>query len=130
LGFFKDSRLLGGYSPSQGRGNQERLATKLEANHEDMADLKTQIGCLASRIDVNQERVEVSHLEMKAHQWKTEDTVRCIQFELEDTVKHRVEDVLANVDQRTQGLRKELNEKIGEKQADLSISESGFLRTI
>jgi hypothetical protein len=55
---------------------------------------------------------------MKAHQEKMEDTVRCIRFELEETVKHRVEDVLANVDQRMQGLRKELNEKIDETRAD------------
>jgi hypothetical protein len=55
---------------------------------------------------------------MKAHQGKTEDAVRYILFELEETDKRRVEDVLANVDQRTQGLRKELSEKIAEKQAD------------
>jgi chromosome segregation ATPase len=44
--------------------NQKRLETKIKANHEDMADLKTQIGCLASRIDVNQDKEEACQREM------------------------------------------------------------------
>jgi hypothetical protein len=38
---------------------------------------------------------------------------------MEETIKHRVEDVLACVDQWTRGFRKELNEKIDETQVDL-----------
>jgi hypothetical protein len=39
--------------------------------------------------------------------------------ELEETIKRQVEDVLACVDQRMAGLRKEHNEKIDETQADV-----------
>jgi hypothetical protein len=35
---------------------QERMEAKIDANQEIMADLKIQRGCLASRIEVNQER--------------------------------------------------------------------------
>jgi hypothetical protein len=52
---------------ARAEANQERLEAKVEANLEDMANVKTQIGCLASHIDGNQEKVEVSHLELKLH---------------------------------------------------------------
>jgi hypothetical protein len=39
--------------------------------------------------------------------------------ELEETIKQRVEDVLLYVDQKTQGLRNKLTEKIEETQLDL-----------
>jgi hypothetical protein len=52
--------------------NQERLAAKTEANHEEMAFLKTQIGCLASCTDVNQEKADGWLEEMKA--WRNEAT--------------------------------------------------------
>jgi hypothetical protein len=58
---------------------------------------------------------------MKAHQEKTEAAIHSIQSELEETIKHLVEDVLASFYQRTQGLRKELNEKIDETQLDLQL---------
>jgi hypothetical protein len=61
-----------------------------------MADLKTQIGCLASCIDANQEKAEACHWEMKAHQEKTEATVHSVQSKLEETIKHQVEDVLVS----------------------------------
>lgn len=38
-----------------------------------------------------------------------EAAVHPIRFELEETIKHRVEDVLSCVYQTTQGLHKELN---------------------
>jgi hypothetical protein len=61
--------------------------------------------------------------EMKAkmdiHQEKVEAAMHSIRSELEETIKHRVEDVLSYVDQKTQGLRKDLSEKIDETELDL-----------
>jgi hypothetical protein len=54
---------------------------------------------------------------MKARQEKTEAAMHSIQSKLEETIKHRVEDVLVGAYQRTQNLRKELNEKIDETQS-------------
>jgi hypothetical protein len=61
--------------------------------------------------------------------------IKCSQEEpeLEETIKHQVEDVLACVDQRTQNLCKELSEKIDAMQLDLSrpsIRGPGISRTI
>jgi hypothetical protein len=39
---------------------------KTDAKLKEMADLKTEIGCLASCIDVNQEKAEACHCGMKA----------------------------------------------------------------
>jgi transcriptional regulator NrdR family protein len=52
------------------------------------------------------------------HQEKMEATVHSIQSKLEETIKHWVEDVLSCVDQKTQDLHKELNEKIDETWVD------------
>jgi hypothetical protein len=61
--------------------------------------------------------------EMKAkmdiHQEKMEAAIHSIRSELEETIKHSVEDVLLCVDQETQSLRKELTEKTDETQVDL-----------
>jgi hypothetical protein len=43
-----------------------------------------------------------------------EATIYSIRSELEETIKHRVEDVPSCVDQKTHGFCKELSEKIGE----------------
>jgi hypothetical protein len=103
----------------------ERLLVKMGANQEKMdirmADLKAQIGCLTSHIDVNQEKLGAYHREMKARQEKTEAAVHSIRSELLETVIHQVENSLACVNQRTQGLGKELNEKIDETQVDLQL---------
>jgi hypothetical protein len=48
-----------------------------------------------------------------------EAAVHSIQWELEETIERREEDVLLCIDQKRQGLRKELKEKIGETQMDL-----------
>jgi hypothetical protein len=56
---------------------------------------------------------------MDIHQEKMEAAIHSIWSELEETIKHRVEDVLACVDKRMQGLCKELNKKIDEMQLDL-----------
>jgi chromosome segregation ATPase len=53
---------------------RERLEAKIEANHEDMADLKTQTGCLDSSIDIYQEKADAWLAEMKT--WRKE-TMAC-----------------------------------------------------
>jgi undecaprenyl pyrophosphate synthase len=49
---------------------------------------------------------------MRRSQEETEAAIRSIRSWLEETIKHRAEDVLVCVYQRTQGLCKELNKKI------------------
>jgi uncharacterized protein YydD (DUF2326 family) len=56
---------------------------------------------------------------MKACQEKTEATIHSIWSELEETIKHQMEDIQACVDQMMQGFRKELTENIDEMQVDL-----------
>jgi hypothetical protein len=96
----------------------ELLLVKMGPNQEKMdirmADLKTQRGYLTSRIDGNQEKLGASYREMKACQGKTEAAVHSIRSELLETVIHHVENGQACGDQRTEGLCKELNEKIDE----------------
>jgi hypothetical protein len=48
-----------------------------------------------------------------------EAAIYSIWSEFEDTIKHRVEDVLSCLHQKKQGLRKELTNKIDETQVDL-----------
>jgi cell pole-organizing protein PopZ len=70
---------------------KKKINTKMDASQEIMADLKTQIGCLASHIEVNQVMAEASPREMKASQKKTETAIHSSRSELERTVKHQVE---------------------------------------
>jgi actin-like ATPase involved in cell morphogenesis len=86
--------------------NQKEKASQEHIKEEIMADMKTQVGCLASCTDVNQEKAEVCHREMKTHQERAETTIHSIQSKLEETIKHQVEDVLPCVDQRMQSLCK------------------------
>jgi hypothetical protein len=51
---------------------QEGLVAKREANYEGMADLKTQTGCLTSRTDINQEKLDAWLEEMKT--WRKDMT--------------------------------------------------------
>jgi hypothetical protein len=83
--------------------------------------MKSQVASLASRINANQEemRARVSAIQYKmmevtvnCSQEETEAAVHSAWPELEETVKHQVEDILACVDQRTQGLCRALNEMI------------------
>jgi hypothetical protein len=60
---------------------------------------------MEAKTDIPQEKMEVA--------------IHSIRSELEETIKYRVEDVLACVDQKTQGLHKELTEKINETHVDL-----------
>jgi hypothetical protein len=55
-----------------------------------------------------------------------EAAIRSIRSELEETIKHRVEYVLSCVDQKTQGLCKELTEKIDETQVDLQAVKTSL----
>jgi hypothetical protein len=57
--------------------------------------------------------------EMDIHQEKMEAAIHSIRSELEETTKHRVEDILLCVGQKTQDLCKEFIEKIDETQVDL-----------
>jgi hypothetical protein len=68
--------------------------------------------------------------EMKArldiHQEKMEAAIRSIRSKLEEPIKHWVEDVLSCVDQKMQGLNKELTENIVETQVDLWAVKMSF----
>jgi hypothetical protein len=66
---------------------------------------------------------------MDIHQEKMEASIHSIRTELEETVKHRVDDVLSCVDQKTQGLPKELCEKIDETQDLQAVRASLDTRT-
>jgi hypothetical protein len=61
--------------------------------------------------------------EMDIQQQKMEATIHSIRSELKETIKHRVEDVLSCVEQKMQGIRKELTKKIDETQVDLTDSK-------
>jgi hypothetical protein len=106
------------------RTNQEEMTARLEAlivaNNENFEVLRS---ALVSRMDIHQTRTESTQKEMKVkidiHQEKMESTVHSIRSELEETIKHRVEDVLSCVDQNTQDLRKELNEKTDKTKVEL-----------
>jgi uncharacterized protein YtpQ (UPF0354 family) len=74
-------------------------------------------------MDVQETRTESTQEEMKTkmniHQEKMEAAIHSIWSELEETIQHRVEDVLLCVEQKMLDLRKELTEKIDETQVDL-----------
>jgi hypothetical protein len=68
-------------------------------------------GTLISLMDIRQARTESTQDEMKAkmdiHQEKMEVAIQSNWFEVEDSVKYRVEDVLSCIHQNVQGLHKE-----------------------
>jgi hypothetical protein len=66
---------------------------------------------------------------MKSSQEETKATIDSVRSELEKTIKHRVEDVLASVDQQTQGIRKDRDSRIAEKQRDLETSLGKWTRS-
>jgi BMFP domain-containing protein YqiC len=74
-------------------------------------------------MDTQQARTLSTQEQIKAkmdiHQEKMEGAIHPIRSELEKAIKHLVEDVLSCVDQKTQGLRKELIENIDEIEVDL-----------
>jgi hypothetical protein len=91
--------------------------------------IKDQVSSFTSQIDASQEemRARVSAIQykmevrIKCSQEKMKAMINSIWDELEKTKKHRVEDVLACVDQRTEDLYKELNEKNDETQVDKDV---------
>jgi hypothetical protein len=110
---------------------QEKMSSKIDANNEKFEVLR---GTLVSRMDIHQARTESIQDEMKAkmdiHQKKMEAAKHFTRSELEETIKLRVEDVLSCVDQKTQGLLRELTEKIHETQVDLqAVKKSLDTRT-
>jgi hypothetical protein len=100
--------------------NQEKMDARTDANKEKFEVLQ---GTFASWMVIHQTRKMCSQEEMKAKmdicQEKMEAAIHSIQFKLEETIKHWVEDILSRVEQKTQGLYKELTEKIDETQVDL-----------
>jgi hypothetical protein len=113
----------------------DSLASQMDFNHVSHEEMEALTGSLASQMDVNQEKTEACHKQMKARQEKVEATIHFIQSELKETIKHQVENVLACVDQMMQGLCKELY-KTDEMQVDLQARKTslnmqmkGFLET-
>lgn len=60
-------------------------------------------------------------------QEETKAMINSVWTELEETMKHLVEDILAYVGQRIQGHRKELIEKIDEMQVDLEAVKNPLI---
>jgi hypothetical protein len=104
-----------------------RLEAKLEANSEKFEVLQS---ILISRLDINQARTECTQQEMTTkmdmHQEKMEAAVHYIRSELE-IIKHLVEDILLCVNQKMQGLHKELSENT-ETQVDLQAIRTSMIR--
>jgi hypothetical protein len=108
------------------QAKMDSLASQMDVNHASHEEMKALTGSLASQMDVNQEKTEACHKQMKARQEKVEAAIHFIQSELEETIKLRMEDVLACVDQRMQGLHKELYKKTDEMQVDLQAGKTSF----
>jgi hypothetical protein len=96
--------------------------------------MKTRIGAVVSQMDIHHDRTQSTQeeIETKMNTYKeiTEAAKRkgleeiwagisCIRAELEETIKHRLEDVLVFLDQGTLPLREELKGKIEQTQSDL-----------
>jgi hypothetical protein len=100
----------------------KRLLAKTDANNEKFDVLRC-TSILLSGMDIHQARTESTQEEMSdkmdIHPEKTVTAIKSIRSELEETIKHRVEDVLSCVDQKAQGLRKGLTKKTDETQVDL-----------
>jgi hypothetical protein len=58
-------------------------------------------------------------MDIRVHQEKMEAAIHCIQSGLEETIRHRVEDVLSCVNPKMQSLCEELTEKTDETQVVL-----------
>jgi hypothetical protein len=56
---------------------------------------------------------------LDTHQEKMEAAIHSIWSKLEETVKHRVKDLLSCVNQKMQGINRELTENIDETHVDL-----------
>jgi hypothetical protein len=85
------------------------MQDEMDANIEEIkGDIKTN----QAKLEAMQAKTDANVKEMKAkmdiHQEKIEATIHSIRSELEETIKYRVEDVLSCVNQKRQGIRKEL----------------------
>jgi hypothetical protein len=63
---------------------------------------------------------------MSMHQEKMEAAINSTRSELQNTIKHRMEDFLSCVDHKTQGLRKELIQRIDKTQVDLQAVKTSL----
>jgi hypothetical protein len=81
--------------------NKEKMAAKIDASQE-----KTK----ARTVSTQEEMKDM----MDIYQEKMETAIRFIWSKLEKMIKYRVEDVLLCVNQKTQGLHKELTEMFDE----------------
>jgi undecaprenyl pyrophosphate synthase len=70
---------------------------------------------MKTKMNIYQEKMEAV---IRRRQEETKAAINYIRAELEETIKNRMKNVLTSVDQRTQGLRKELNEEINEPQEE------------
>jgi uncharacterized membrane-anchored protein YjiN (DUF445 family) len=61
---------------------------------------------------------------MDVHQERMEAAIDSIWSELEEIIRYQVEDVLSCVDQKMQGLCKELTQKIDETHVDLQANRT------
>jgi hypothetical protein len=100
--------------------NQGRMEARIDASSEKSEVLRS---TLLFRMNIHQARTVSTQEEMKAkmdiHQEK---------MELEVAIKHRLEDVLFCIDQKTPDLRKELREKTDKTQVDLQAVKTSLDR--
>jgi hypothetical protein len=86
--------------------NLKEMLARMDANRkDDQEEMKDLLARLECKIKANQAKTDVKQKEMR-------EVIHSIRSELEETIQHRMEDALLCVDQKTQGLRKELTEKI------------------
>jgi hypothetical protein len=72
---------------------QERMEAKIDTSNEKFEVLR---GTLVSRMDIYQPRTESAQemkVKMDIHQEKMQTTIHSIQSELQETIKHRMEDM-------------------------------------
>jgi hypothetical protein len=112
------ARLLAEIRTNQAKADtsQNKMKEKIRTNQELLKE--EMLAKMEARVYANNEKFEVFLgtliCWMDIHQEKMVAAVHFIQSELEETIKHRVAGVLSCVDQKTQGLCKELTEEINE----------------
>jgi hypothetical protein len=97
------------------KANREEMMARMEAKMDGRQEgMKAQMSSLASRVEDNENFEALQGtlvFQMELHQEKMEDARHSIRYELEETIQHRMVDVLSCVDQKKQSVRKELSEK-------------------
>jgi exonuclease VII large subunit len=87
--------------------------------------MKAQTASLVSRIEDNNEKFDVIQRTLVAqvdrHQEKMENAMHSIRSE---SIRHRIEKAMTCVDHKTQGLHKELSEKIDKTQVELKTMKT------